>query len=33
MAPSPERARERSRTYSGIAEALADQYGALLAAA
>ena len=33
MAPSPERARERSRTYAGIAEALADQYGARLAAA
>ena len=27
MAPSPERTRERSRTYQGIADAFADQYG------
>ena len=26
MAPSPERARERSRTYQGIADAFADQW-------
>jgi len=29
MAPSPDRWRERSRTYSGIAEAMADQWGSL----
>jgi len=28
MAPSPERARLRSQTYQGIAEAMADQWGA-----
>jgi len=27
MAPSPERAKERSRTYQGIAQAMADQWG------
>ena len=27
MAPGPNRARERSRTYQGIAEAMADQWG------
>lgn len=27
MAPSPERWKERSRTYTGIAEAMADQWG------
>lgn len=27
MAPGPNRKRERSRTYSGIAEAMADQWG------
>ncbi len=31
MPPSPERWRERSRTYQGIADAMADQWGALLA--
>jgi site-specific DNA-cytosine methylase len=29
MAPSPNRGRERSRTYTGIAEAMADQWGAI----
>ena len=29
MPPSPERERERSRTYQGIAEAFADQWGTL----
>jgi hypothetical protein len=29
MAPSPNRWKERSRTYQGIAEAMADQWGAL----
>lgn len=29
MAPGPNRAKERSRTYAGIAEAMADQWGAL----
>lgn len=29
MAPSPNRAKERSRTYTGIAEAMADQWGNL----
>ncbi len=27
MAPSPERAKERSRTFAGIAQAMADQWG------
>lgn len=27
MAPGPDRARERSRTYPGIAQAMADQWG------
>jgi hypothetical protein len=27
MPPSPERERERSRTYQGIADAMADQWG------
>jgi hypothetical protein len=27
MAPSPNRARERARTYTGIAQAMADQWG------
>ena len=27
MAPSPERSKERSRTYKGIAEAMAEQWG------
>lgn len=30
MAPSPDRWKERSRTYSGIATAMADQWGACL---
>ena len=30
MAPSPERATERSRTYLGIADAIAEQWGAVL---
>ena len=30
MAPSPSRARERSATYSGIAQAMASQWGGLL---
>ena len=30
MAPSPQRWRERSRTYTGIAEAMADQWGGTL---
>jgi len=30
MAPSPDRARLRSRTYDGIADAIADQWGAYL---
>jgi hypothetical protein len=30
MPPSPDRWRERSRFYPGIAEAMADQWGALL---
>jgi hypothetical protein len=30
MAPGPDRKRDRSRTYAGIAEAMADQWGALL---
>ena len=30
MAPSPDRWKERSRTYKGIAEAMADQWGSLL---
>ena len=30
MAPSPERSRERSKTYSGVAEAMATQWGAIL---
>lgn len=29
MAPSPDRWKERSRTYIGIAEAMADQWGSL----
>lgn len=29
MAPGPDRARERSKTFSGIAKAMADQWGAL----
>ena len=29
MAPGPERERERSRTYQGIAEAMAEQWGGL----
>ena len=29
MPPSPDRARERSRTYFGIAEAMADQWGTI----
>ncbi len=29
MPPSPERERERSRTYQGIADAMADQWGSL----
>jgi len=29
MPPSPNRGKERSRTYQGIAEAMADQWGAL----
>lgn len=31
MPPSPERSRERSRTYKGIAEAMADQWGRFVA--
>lgn len=30
MPPSPERGKERSRTYSGIADAMAQQWGSLL---
>lgn len=30
MPPGPERARERSKTYAGIARAMADQWGAYL---
>ena len=30
MAPGPDRKRERSRTFAGIAEAMADQWGAIL---
>lgn len=30
MAPSPERAKERSRTYQGIAQAMAEQYSAYI---
>lgn len=30
MAPSPERWKERSKTFPGIAEAMADQWGSLL---
>lgn len=30
MAPGPDRKRERSRTYAGIAEAMADQWGGWL---
>ena len=30
MAPGPERARERSRTYTGVAEAMATQWGGTL---
>lgn len=30
MPPSPERAKERARTYPGIAEAMAEQWGSLL---
>ena len=30
MSPSPERSRLRSRTYEGIARAMADQWGSLL---
>jgi hypothetical protein len=29
MAPSPDRWKERSRTYAGIAQAMADQWGRL----
>jgi len=29
MAPSPDRWKERSRTYEGIAEAMAEQWGSL----
>lgn len=29
MAPGPERSKDRSRTYAGIAEAMAEQWGAL----
>ena len=29
LGPSPERAKERARTYQGIADAMADQWGAL----
>ena len=29
MGPSPERAKERSKTFTGIAKAMADQWGAL----
>ncbi|MFC4729504.1 hypothetical protein [Coralloluteibacterium thermophilus] len=31
MPPGPNRARDRSATYSGIADAMADQWGSLLA--
>jgi hypothetical protein len=31
MAPGPERKRDRSRTYEGIAEAMADQWGSAIA--
>jgi len=31
MAPGPDRKKDRSRTYEGIAEAMADQWGGLLA--
>lgn len=31
MSPSPDRWKERSRTYPGIANAMADQWGSLLA--
>lgn len=30
MSPGPERARNRSRTYQGVARAMADQWGGLL---
>jgi hypothetical protein len=30
MAPSPERAKERSKTFPGIAKAMAEQWGLLL---
>ena len=30
MSPGPNRAKERSRTYAGIAEAMADQWGGLI---
>ena len=30
MGPGPDRARDRSKTFSGIAEAMANQWGALL---
>jgi hypothetical protein len=29
MAPGPNRARDRSKTYQGIADAMADQWGTL----
>lgn len=29
MPPGPDRRKERSRTYQGIADAMADQWGAL----
>lgn len=32
MAPSPDRARLRSKTYAGIAAAMADQWGAWMRA-
>jgi site-specific DNA-cytosine methylase len=32
MAPSPDRWKERSRTYQGIADAMADQWGRVLSA-
>lgn len=31
MPPSPDRGKERSRTYEGIARAMADQWGSILA--
>jgi hypothetical protein len=33
LAPSPDRWKERSRTYQGIADAMADQWGRALSGA